>query len=152
MTSAFWRSERNGDDDHLQCKPGISGELVYLRTAIETSIDGRDSGRHTHGPLVHFEDASRLDDGRFFLALGKPHGAIAVDIDACKLFAVMVIDGDLPVAMPAPTIFVKPAGFPFPLPLRFLFHGLVTLEKCHELSQVRDARTSTQLGVNPGIT
>jgi hypothetical protein len=103
-------------------------EFRGAETAM-TGGAGRKSNRLSGklDPLVDFEDASRLDDGRLLLALGKPLGALAVDINAGEFFAVVIVDGDLPVAMPAPTILVEAAGLP--LPLRFLFHDSITLEK-----------------------
>jgi len=99
-----------------------------LRSRTKTSIDRRDVEREHPlqskvRALIHFEDARRLDDGRFLLPLGKPHGAIAVDVDAGKPLAVVVVNGDLPVAVPAPTIHVQTARLPLALPLRLLFHG-----------------------------
>jgi hypothetical protein len=142
-----------------RCQTALSGRTgsayswsgTRLRTARGTANgDTRCNGKPE--PLIYFEDASRLDDGRFFLPLGKPHGALTVDVDTSEPFAVVVVHGDLPVAVPAPAIFVKPVGLPLGLPLRFLFHGSITLGKCSRLSQVRDPGTSTQLGVNPSIT
>ena len=60
--------------------------------------------------LINFHDTRGFNDGRFLLALGKALGAFAIDIDAAELLAVMVIDGDLPMAMLASAIALKPAG------------------------------------------
>ena len=49
--------------------------------------------------LVDFNDASRLDDRRFLLAKSKTLGPGAVGVHPRKLFAVVIKDGDLPMAM-----------------------------------------------------
>ena len=72
------------------------------------------------GSLVNFEYTGRFYDRRFLLTLGKADGAVAVDIDASELLAVVVIDSHLPVAVPATPILVQSAGFPSPC---LLFHG-----------------------------
>jgi hypothetical protein len=77
--------------------------------------------------LIHFQNASRFHDGRLLLTLGEPLGAFAIDVDATELLAVMVIHGNLPVAMFAPAILVEPAGtFCFCL-RRLLFHDEIDL-------------------------
>src|SRR5208282_4366936 len=58
--------------------------------------------------LVHFHDARRLHHRRFLLALGKPGRAFAVDIDAGKLLAIMVINSNLPVPVLSPAVAMHP--------------------------------------------
>jgi hypothetical protein len=70
--------------------------------------------------LVHFGDACAFHHRRFSLALGKLFGALAVYINAGELFAVSVIDGDLPVLMFAALIARPFCGFG----RSFLFHWL----------------------------
>lgn len=65
--------------------------------------------------LVHFHDACGLDDGRALLALGEAGGTLAVDIDAGELFPVLIVNGDLPVAVFAAPVVVKTGGFSRPL-------------------------------------
>ena len=60
--------------------------------------------------LVDFHDARRFDYGRFLLALREAFGALAINVYTAELFAIMVIHGDLPMAMFASAIAVKPAG------------------------------------------
>lgn len=81
------------------------------------------------GFLVDFEDASRLYDRRLPLALSKAHGAVAVDIDAGELFAVVVVNSYLPVTVLAPPIMFQPTAFPCCWLLLGLFHVEITLEK-----------------------
>jgi hypothetical protein len=120
----------------VPARPTRRTTCTTQKLIAETGIDRRCKGLGhplTNGRselLIHFEDARRLDDRRFLLPLGKAHRAITVDIDAGKSLAVVIVDGDLPVAVPAPAIFVKTTGFPLGLPLRFLFHGSATLGKC----------------------
>ena len=64
--------------------------------------------------LVHFEDASSLDDRRPFLAFRKAGGFLAIDIDASEFLAVGVIDGDLPVAVLPAAVAAHSRAAPFP--------------------------------------
>lgn len=61
---------------------------------------------------IDLNDSGALDDGRFFLALRKMLSAFSIDIDAGKLFAVMIINSDLPMTVLAPTIFLEPGRTP----------------------------------------
>ena len=61
--------------------------------------------------LIDFEDTSRFDDRGFLLAFGKAFGPFAIDIDTGELFAVVVVHGDLPVAVFAALVTAEPAGF-----------------------------------------
>ena len=67
-------------------------------------------GERLAARLINFHDTRGFNDGRFLLALGKTLGAFAINIDAAELLAVVVIDGDLPMAMLAPAVALKPAG------------------------------------------
>jgi hypothetical protein len=49
--------------------------------------------------LIDFEDPGGLDHWRLLLTFGEALGTVAVDIDASELFAVVVVDGDLPMAV-----------------------------------------------------
>jgi hypothetical protein len=60
--------------------------------------------------LINFHDTRGFHDGRFLLALGKALGAFAINIHAPKFLAVVVVDGDLPMAMLASAVALKPAG------------------------------------------
>jgi hypothetical protein len=78
--------------------------------------------------LINFHDTRGFNDGRFLLALGKTLGAFAINIDAAELLAVVVIDGDLPMAMLASAIALKPARTLISFWLGTLFfHGGVAL-------------------------
>jgi len=125
-------------------RPNKGVRCAAVREAASPGCIRRDGTRAAHAGcwdtrrnerpafLVYFKDASRLDDRRLFLALGKAHGALTVYIDAGKALAIMIVDGDLPVTMPAPAIFVKTAGLALTLSLRFLFHGSATLGECSD--------------------
>jgi hypothetical protein len=54
--------------------------------------------------LIDFDDSRRLDDRRLFLPLGEACRALPIDINPREFFAVMVINGDLPMTVPAPAI------------------------------------------------
>jgi hypothetical protein len=78
--------------------------------------------------LINFHDTRGFNDGRFLLSLGKTLGPFAINIDAAELLAVVVIDGDLPMAMLAPAVALKPAGTFVSFCLGTLFfHGGVAL-------------------------
>ena len=67
-------------------------------------------GERLAARLINFHDTRGFNDGRFLLALGKALGAFAIDIDAAELLAVMVIDGDLPMAMLTSAVALKSAS------------------------------------------
>ena len=78
--------------------------------------------------LINFHDARGFNDGRFLLSLGKTLGPFAINIDAAELLAVVVIDGDLPMAMLASAVALKPARTLIRFWLGTLFfHGGVAL-------------------------
>jgi hypothetical protein len=60
--------------------------------------------------LIHFHDARGFDNRRFLLAFRKALGAFAIDVNAAELFAVMIKHGDLPMAVLASAVALKPAG------------------------------------------
>jgi hypothetical protein len=75
--------------------------------------------------LIDFHDPSCLHDGRFFLAFGKPLGALAIDIDATEFLAVVIIHSDLPMAMLASAVAAEPARtFAFCLGSLFFHDGM----------------------------
>lgn len=61
---------------------------------------------------VDLDDTGAFNDGRFFLPFGEVLGALAVDIDARKFFTVVVINGDLPVAVLSPAVPLETGGIP----------------------------------------
>jgi hypothetical protein len=75
--------------------------------------------------LIDFHDARGFNDGRFLLALGEAFGAVAVDIDAAEFLTVVVIHGDLPMAVLASAVALKTAGtFRFRLGILFFHDGV----------------------------
>jgi hypothetical protein len=74
--------------------------------------------------LVDFQDARRFHHGRFLLAFGESFGAFSINVNAGEPLSVLIVNSDLPVAMLAPAVLVKPAGFPASL----LFHDGLTLK------------------------
>jgi hypothetical protein len=60
--------------------------------------------------LINFHDSSGLDDWRFLLPLGKLLGAIAINVNAGKFFAVSVVHGHLPVVVLASLVTLHAAG------------------------------------------
>jgi hypothetical protein len=102
--------------------------------------------RRRSGELINFHDTSGLDDRRFLLPLGKLLRAVAINIDASKLFTVRVVHGDLPVMVLTPLVATHAAGL---LELGF-FHD--EWGPPHEgLWQVYEGRASNKLGVNVPI-
>ncbi len=60
-----------------------------------------------NGESVDFDDTGALNDGRFFLPFGKVLCALAIDINSRELFTVVIVDGDLPMAMLSPAVLVE---------------------------------------------
>jgi len=60
--------------------------------------------------LINFHDSSGLDDWRFLLPLGKLLGAIAINVNAGKFFAVSVVHGHLPMVVLASLVTLHAAG------------------------------------------
>jgi hypothetical protein len=85
---------------HIQGTSGPSGFLTWSAAATRRK-----------GASVNLEDAGGTNDRRLFLPLRKSIGALAVDIDPGKLFTVLIVDGNLPVAVLAPPVFFEPAVF-----------------------------------------
>jgi hypothetical protein len=71
----------------------------------------RNSAKKAPDWLIDLENASRFDDRGFLLAVGKALGTFAINIDTGELLAVVVVHGDLPVAVFATLIVAEPAGF-----------------------------------------
>jgi len=94
-----WRSEKI-TSTHF---PESAGPRFFVLRASITAAKKRGS--------VNLEDASGTNDGRLFLPLRKSIGALAVDIDPRELFAVLIVDGNLPVPVLAPPVFFEPAVF-----------------------------------------
>jgi len=67
--------------------------------------------RNAAGRLIYFQDSGCLHHRRLLLALSEALGALAIDVNARELFAVVVIHRDLPVTVFAAAVSVKPAGF-----------------------------------------
>ena len=91
--------------------------------------------------LVYFQDSGSLHDGRFLLPIGEALGAIAIDVDSRKLFAVVIIDGHLPMAMLSAAVFAQSAGTRVCCPL--LFHVGMTLNSSDYRNFKADAQVAT---------
>ncbi len=72
--------------------------------------------------LIDFENASRLDDWRSLLSFGEADRSFPVNVNARKLFAVVVIHGDLPMAVLASPIRPESRASLFRFSRGFLFH------------------------------
>jgi hypothetical protein len=116
---AFIARRLGSDKSSAEARSGSHGPnspSVAVRANLVAKLAAR---------LIDFHDASCLHDGRFFLAFGKTLGALAIDVDATELFAVVVIHGDLPMAMLASAVAAKPAGtFAFCLGSLFFHDGM----------------------------
>jgi hypothetical protein len=75
--------------------------------ALESLLEGQTT-RRAKSSLVDFSDASALDDGGSFLPRGEFGRFFAINIDAREFLAILIKDGDLPVAMLAPAVAAKP--------------------------------------------
>ena len=95
--------------------------------------------------LIHFQDSGGLDHGRFLLPLGKPLSAIAIDIHAGEFLPVLVVHGDLPVAVFSTAVTVHFARFFAPFFCQFpcLSSG--------DYRRIRKGRASIYLWVNAPI-
>jgi hypothetical protein len=60
---------------------------------------------------IHFHDPSGFHNRGFLLACRKPLGAVSVNVDTRKSFAVMIEHGDLPVLVLPSLISLHPARF-----------------------------------------
>lgn len=65
--------------------------------------------------LVNFHNASSLDDRGFLLPVSELLSAIAINVNASKLFAVGVVHGNLPVMVLTPLVAFHAAGLFEPL-------------------------------------
>src|ERR1700675_232186 len=65
--------------------------------------------------LVNFHNSSGLDDRGFLLPVSKLLSAIAININASKLFTVRIVHGNLPVVVLTPLVALHAAGFLEPL-------------------------------------
>ena len=95
----------------------------------------RRAGSKDSAWLIDFEDPGSADDRRFLLPLGKPNSPLSIDIHPGKLFAVVVIDGDLPVPMLAAFVVAESASpahslLVLSLILLFLFHVCIPQRLC----------------------
>lgn len=72
---------------------------------------------------IHFEDAGRFHDRRFFLAFSESLCTIAIDVDPGKLLTVTVVNGDLPMTVFPAAVTVQS----IPCFALFLFHVWMTL-------------------------
>lgn len=95
---------------------------------------------------VDFGDACIFHHRRFPLALGKLFGALAVYINAGELFAVSVIDGDLPVLVLAALV-ARPFGR---LGRAFLFHWLGTSVNVRLISEYVNFDSTRQVTILSG--
>lgn len=60
---------------------------------------------------IDFADAGRFHNGRTPLPIRKMLRAFAIDVNAGELFAVVIVDSHLPVAMLAPPVTVEGSAF-----------------------------------------
>jgi hypothetical protein len=98
------------------------------------------------GESINFHDSRGLNDRGFLLPVGKLLSAIAIDVNASKLFAVGVVHGYLPVVMLTALVALHAAGLLEPL----LSHD-VWMPPLWGLWQVWKGRASNKLGVNVRI-
>jgi hypothetical protein len=96
--------------------------------------------------LINFHNSSGFDDRGFLLPVGKLLGAVAININASKLFAVGVVHGDLPVMVLTPLVALHAAGF-----LESLLSHDEWFPPLSGLWQVWKGRASNKLGVNVRI-
>jgi|SRR5580698_4137653 hypothetical protein len=103
--------------------------------------------------LIHFQNSSRLHDRRLLLTFGEPLGAFAINVYTTELLAIVVIHGNLPVAVLASTVLVEPVGtFRFGLCLRrLLFHDGLDLNDVRDYGKFRFDRASSKKKVNSPI-
>lgn len=112
------RSDKSSGEPHS----GPTGRDSPV-AALATGCRGKLAAR-----LIHFRDASCLHDGRPLLALGKTLGAFTINVYTAELFTVVVIHGDLPMAVLASAVAVKPAcAFAFCLRSLFFHDGMALI-------------------------
>jgi hypothetical protein len=88
--------------------------ILAVHLFIACSITASKSTREIRGCLrsIDLDNAGALDDRRFFLPLGEMLGALAVDINPCEFFTVVVVDSHLPMAVLSPAVLVESGGIP----------------------------------------
>jgi hypothetical protein len=96
--------------------------------------------------LINFHNSRGLDDRGFLLPVGKFLSAIAINVNASKLFTVGVVHGHLPVVVLTPLVAFHAAGLLEPL----LSHDEWD-PPLWGLWQVWKGRASNKLGVNVPI-
>jgi|ERR1700722_1346612 len=96
--------------------------------------------------LINFHNSSGFDDRGFLLPVGKLLGAVAINVNASKLFAVGVVHGNLPVMVLAPLVAFHAAGF-----LESLLSHDEWFPPLFGLWQVWKGRASNKLGVDVRI-
>jgi hypothetical protein len=100
----------------------------------------------TNAPsLINFHDAGGFHHRRSPLPLGETRGSLAVDIDARKLLAVLVVDRYLPVTVLSAPVPPHAAGLAGTFRFR---HSSSDGTSCQGLSQFRGGRASNNLRVN----
>jgi hypothetical protein len=103
-----------------ESRPGKRIECFYSTRLADRQVS-RDlallgwSGRLTRRrkiprESINFEDTRCFHDRRFFLPLGEALGALAVDVHTRELLAIVIVNGDLPVAVLAAAISTKAPG------------------------------------------
>jgi len=110
------------------------------------SLSYRASAGPPNWELINFHDSSGLDDRGFLLALGKLLGAITVNVNAGKFFAVGVVHGDLPVMVLATLVALHAAGL-----LELMLSHFRWVPPLWGLWQVYRGRASNKLEVNVPI-
>jgi len=93
-----------------------AGSLGSSRGQFHTA---RPTWPFIRGLLINLGNARAFHDWGLLLPKGEGLGPFAVDVNPREFFAVVVIDGDLPMAVPPSA--VAPFGCGFPLS-RFLLH------------------------------
>ena len=131
------RGERDHVRDRLKKRKGRRGASSRCHVRVPAPPN-RES--------INFHNSRSLDDRGFLLPVGKLLGAIPIDINASKLFAVRVIHGYLPMMVLAPLVALHAAGLLEPL----LSHD-EWVPPLWGLWQVWKGRASNKLEVNVRI-
>ena len=98
--------------------------------------------------LVNFHHASGFHHRRSPLPLGETGGSLAVDVDARKLLAVLVVDRYLPVTVLSAPVPPHAAGLAGTFRFRHSSSDGTSGTSCQGLSQFHGGRASNKLGVN----
>jgi len=96
--------------------------------------------------LINFHNSSGFDDRGFLLPVGKLLSAVAINVNASKLFTVRVVHGHLPMVVLTPLVALHAAGLLEPV----LSHD-EWIPPLWGLWQVWKGRASNKLGVNVRI-